>query len=71
MLFIETPFLDEDAETAAKKYHLTARQAGLLAREAQVKRVIPFHFSPKYKPTPLALTEETMAAFTGEPDTNP
>jgi ribonuclease Z len=67
MLFIETPFLDADAETAAKKYHLTARQAGLLAKEAQVKRVIPFHFSPKYKPTPTALAEETMTAFKGNP----
>jgi ribonuclease Z len=63
MLFIETPFLDEDSETAAKKYHLTARQAGLLDREGQVKRIIPFHFSPKYKPTPLALAEEAMTAF--------
>jgi ribonuclease Z len=70
MLFIETPFLDEDAETAAKKYHLTARQAGLLAKEAQVKRIIPLHFSPKYKPTPLALAEEAMNAFKGNPGTN-
>jgi ribonuclease Z len=70
MLFIETPFLDEDAETAAKKYHLTAHQAGLLAKEAQAKRIIPFHFSPKYKPTPQALAEEAMRAFKGDPDSN-
>ncbi len=69
MLFIETPFLDEDGETAAKKYHLTARQAGLLAKEAQAKRIIPFHFSPKYKPTPQALAEEAMTAFKGNPST--
>ncbi len=66
ILFIETPFLDEDAETAAKKYHLTARQAGFLARESQVKRIIPFHFSPKYKPTPQALAEEAIRAFNGD-----
>lgn len=47
-LFIEASFLHEDAERARQKYHLTARQAGLLGREARAARVIPFHFSPKY-----------------------
>jgi ribonuclease Z len=65
LLFIEATFLQEDAETAAKKYHLTARQAGALARKAFVKRMVPFHFSPKYKSTPHALTEEAMKAFRG------
>lgn len=63
LLFIETTFLQEDAETAAKKYHLTARQAGALARQAHAKRMIPFHFSPKYKSAPHVLTEEAMTAF--------
>ena len=49
MLFIEAPFLHDEAENAAKKYHLTALQAGTLARMARVKRMILFHFSPKYK----------------------
>ncbi len=65
LLFIETTFLHEDAETAAKKYHLTALQAGTLARQARVKRIIAFHFSPKYKMTPHVLTEEALAAFRG------
>jgi ribonuclease Z len=47
-LFIEAGFLEEDAVRAAEKCHLTARQAGLLARESGAVRVIPFHFSPKY-----------------------
>lgn len=49
VLFIETPFLDEDAGRAHRRYHLTARQAGLLARAAGAKVVVPFHFSPMYE----------------------
>lgn len=48
VLFIECVFLEADADHAARKYHLTARQAGLIARAARAKLVVPFHFSPRY-----------------------
>ena len=67
LLFIETTFLQDDMETAARKYHLTAWQAGTLARQAHVKRMVPFHFSPKYKIAPHVLAEEAIAAFRGDP----
>ncbi len=63
LLFIEASFLQEDASTAALKYHLTAHQAGTLASMAGVKRFVIFHFSPKYKGRTEALQQEAMEAF--------
>jgi ribonuclease Z len=62
LLFIECCFLDQDAEQAAHKYHLTARQAGLLAKTAGVKRVVPFHFSPRYEGKEQLLIQELQEA---------
>jgi len=62
-LFIEAPFLARDGERAADRYHLTARQAGELARRAGVRAVIPFHFSPAYTDEESLLRAEVMQAF--------
>ena len=48
LLFIECVFLSSEADHAARKFHLTAAQAGRIARAARAKAVIPFHFSPRY-----------------------
>jgi ribonuclease Z len=48
LLFIETPFLSSEADHAARKMHLTAEQAGRLARAARAKAAVSFHFSPRY-----------------------
>lgn len=64
-LFIEAVFLHSEAAAAAKKCHLTAAQAGWLAREACVKELVPIHFSPRYSDQELALREEARAAFSG------
>jgi ribonuclease Z len=62
-LFIEAAFLDRHKEIARQKCHLTARQAGSLAAQAHVKRVTPFHFSPRYTGQGERLYQETMDAF--------
>lgn len=66
LLFIETTFLDEDSRRAREKYHLTARQAGDIARRSGVKRIVIFHFSPKYQSCGNLLEEEALRAFRGE-----
>lgn len=63
LLFVEAPFLDEDARIAAEKAHLTAGQAGRIAREAGVKRVIPFHLSPRYLDGEARVRKEVRDAF--------
>ena len=63
LFYCESPFLDEDVEQATKRYHLTARQAGLLGREARVKRLEVFHFSPRYEGRADQIYAEARAAF--------
>lgn len=62
-LFIESTFLDEETERARERCHLTARQAGVLARAAGAIRVTPFHFSPKYAGEGIRIQRELEEAF--------
>lgn len=62
-LFIEGTFLDCHAQRAAEKGHLTARQAGDLARRAHARRATPFHFSPVHKHEIAALQQEFAQAY--------
>ncbi len=64
-LFIEAAFLDTEMDVARNKYHLTAKQAGILAKKAGVKQFTVFHFSPRYAHTAHLLQEEANRAFAG------
>ena len=64
ILFIEGAFAGRDAELARQRAHLTTTAAGQIAREANVRRVEPFHFSPRYAGEEKHLLGEVMAAFT-------
>ncbi|MBO0739873.1 MAG: ribonuclease Z [Hyphomicrobiaceae bacterium] len=63
ILFIEGGFLDVDAADAALRRHLTAGQAGTIARLAGVKRLETLHYSPRYQGHGTALAQEAAAAF--------
>jgi ribonuclease Z len=65
LLFIESVFLDQDRLQAARKNHLTARQAGEIARRVGAKAIVPFHFSPRYEGRAADLIAEAQAAWTG------
>ena len=62
-LFVEAAFLDRDRETAKMKCHLTAKEAGTLARKAGAKQITLFHFSPRYADLEEEIRKEAMEAF--------
>ena len=65
--FCEAAFLDSDRDKALKKNHLTAKEAGAIAREAGVQRLEIFHFSPKYRDNPSELYDEAFREFSIRP----
>ncbi len=48
VLFIEAYYLDERRRQAFEKGHLTAIQAGMIAKMLHAKKVVPMHISPRY-----------------------
>ena len=65
LLFIEAAFAQADTVLAAERAHLTTAAAGRIAREAGVRRVEPFHFSPRYTGQDARMLNEVLAAFAG------
>ena len=66
VFYCEARFLDVDRAEAEKRHHLTARQAGFLARAAGVRRLEVFHFSPRYQGMAQAFHTEARTEYTGE-----
>jgi ribonuclease Z len=65
LMICETAFLHADEALARERNHLTARQAGLLAKIAGAKRLAPFHISPRYGGRERELLDEAGEAFGG------
>lgn len=66
VFYCEARFLDVDRDEADKRHHLTARQAGFLARAAGARRLEVFHFSPRYQGMAQAFHMEARAEWLGE-----
>ena len=65
LFFCEAAFLEKDRDRAEERGHLTARQAGELARKAEIKKLIIFHFSPRYEKETRLLYQEAEETFRG------
>ena len=62
-LICEAGFTEADVEHAKRTGHLTARACAEIALEAQVKRLVPFHFSRRYESDPDVIYAEVKAAI--------
>jgi ribonuclease Z len=62
-LFIEAAFLESEQDIAKAKFHLTAHQAGRIARKAKVKQMTIFHHSPRYVGQGHLLEAQARGAF--------
>lgn len=65
LLICETGFLHADRALATERGHLTARQAGELARAAGARRLAPVHFSARYGGRERELLDEAATSFGG------
>ena len=64
-LFVEAAFSHVHRDIALLKHHLTAHQAGTLARLCRVQQYSLHHHSPRYSDCPELLEKEAERAFQG------
>jgi ribonuclease Z len=62
-LFCETSYLFSELSLAVLNCHMTALQAGYLARDSEVKKLIPIHFSRRYEGEYQKIYEEAKSVF--------
>ncbi len=66
MLVIESTFLDEDQQLAVDHGHLTAGQAGAIARDGGVRHLVLTHFSQRYSDPAEFERQARAAGYEGE-----
>jgi ribonuclease Z len=70
ILYIEGCFMDKDRDRALHRNHITAKEAGIIARKADVKRLELIHISPKYIAMPHEVIAEAMNEFNNIKETS-
>jgi ribonuclease Z len=63
--YCEAYFLEKDRDRALERFHLTAKTAGMIAREGKVKNLVVMHFSSKYRRQPETPEDEAIREFRG------
>jgi ribonuclease BN (tRNA processing enzyme) len=63
VLVCEATFRRADADFADHSRHLTTTACAEIARDAQVERLVPFHFSARYETAPEELYSEILEVF--------
>jgi ribonuclease Z len=63
LLFLEARFAAEHQAEAAARAHLTTTACGEIGRAAGVRRIEPFHFSPRYDGEEERMLAEVAQAF--------
>lgn len=62
VLLCESTYLEEDRDLAQKNFHLTAKQAATIAKEANAQQLILTHYSARY-PDSRAFEKEAREVF--------
>jgi ribonuclease Z len=63
LFFLEARFAARDHDQARQRAHLITTATGEIARAAGVRRLEPFHFSPRYEGEEQEMMAEVAAAF--------
>lgn len=63
LLVCESTYLDKERDIARRYYHLTAKQAALIAKKARVKRLILTHISQRYQYNLKQIEDEAKKIF--------
>ncbi|GAB4431401.1 MAG: ribonuclease Z [bacterium] len=64
ILYCEAFFLQSDSDRAKDRYHLTATQTNHIAKSLRAKKLIIFHFSPRYKGNYRKIYDEAYVDLT-------
>jgi ribonuclease Z len=62
LLLCESTYLEEDRDLAQRNFHLTARQAATIAKEANAQQLVLTHYSARY-PDSRAFEKEAREVF--------